>query len=83
MLATPANDGSVSGAALATYSHDSRDSVRSDPATGLDWMATRAHDPSTGRFISRDPLGRTPLYLADNLYVHAGATPLSNVEQSG
>jgi RHS repeat-associated protein len=42
------------------YRFDGRDGVRSDAATGLDWMATRAYDPTTGRFIARDPLGRAP-----------------------
>ena len=57
--------------------------MRSDAATGLDWMATRAYDPTTGRFISRDPLGRAPLSLADNPYVYAGNNPLSNIDPSG
>jgi uncharacterized protein RhaS with RHS repeats len=46
-------------------------------------MATRAYDPTTGRFIARDPLGRAPLYLADNPYVYAGNNPLSNIDPSG
>lgn len=57
--------------------------MRSDAATGLDWMATRAYDPTTDRFISRDPLGRAPLYLADNPYVYAVANPLSNFDPGG
>ncbi|MGH2503778.1 MAG: RHS repeat-associated core domain-containing protein [Ktedonobacterales bacterium] len=54
------------------YRFDGRDGARFDAVTGLDWMATRAYDPTTGRFISRDPLGRAPLYLADNPYAYAG-----------
>ena len=27
---------------------------------------TRAYDPALGRFLARDPLGRVPLYFADN-----------------
>jgi RHS repeat-associated protein len=65
------------------YRFDGRDGVRSDAATGLDWLATRAYDPTADRFISRDPLGRAPLYLADNPYVYAGNNPLSNVDPSG
>jgi len=67
------------------FRFDGRDSVQFDATTGLDWMATRAYDPTTGRFISRDPLGRVPLFLAssDNPYVYAGNNPLSNVDPSG
>ena len=65
------------------YRCDSRDRVRADAATGLDWMSVRAYDPSTGRFIARDPLGRAPLFFADNPYVYAGNNPLSNVDPSG
>ncbi len=65
------------------YRYDGRDGVRSDVATGLDWMSVRAYDPTLGRFISRDPLGRAPLVFADNPYVYAGNNPLSNVDPSG
>ncbi len=57
--------------------------MRADVATGLDWMSVRAYDPTIGRFISRDPLGRAPLVFADNPYVYAGNNPLSNVDPSG
>ncbi len=43
----------------------------------------RAYDPTLGRFISRDPLGRAPLVFADNPYVYAGNNPLTNVDPSG
>ncbi len=33
----------------------------------------RAYDPTLGRFLSRDPLGRAPLFFADNPYVYAGS----------
>ena len=65
------------------YRFDGRDGVRYDAATGLDWMAVRAYDPSVGRFLSRDPLGRAPLFFANNPYVYAGNNPLSNVDPSG
>ena len=65
------------------YRYDGRDGVRSDVATGLDWMAVRAYDPTLGRFLARDPLGRAPLVFADNPYVYAGNNPLSNVDPSG
>ena len=65
------------------YRCDGRDGVRYDASTGLDWMRVRAYDPSVGRFLSRDPLGRAPLFFADNPYVYAGANPLSNVDPSG
>ncbi len=65
------------------YRYDGRDGVRSDAATSLDWMRVRAYDPTLGRFLSRDPLGRVPLFLSDNPYVYAGNNPLSNVDPSG
>ncbi len=65
------------------YRYDGRDGVRSDVATGLDWMAVRAYDPTLGRFLARDPLGRAPLVFADNPYVYAGNNPLTNVDPSG
>lgn len=44
----------------------------------------QAYDPSLGRFLSRDPLGRAPLFgVNDNPYVYAGNNPLSNVDPSG
>ncbi len=63
--------------------YDGRDGVRSDVASGLDWMSVRAYDPTLGRFLSRDPLNRAPLFFADNPYVYAGNNPLSNVDPSG
>jgi RHS repeat-associated protein len=52
-------------------------------ADGLYWLTTRAYDPTLGRFLARDPLGRVPLFFADNPYVYAGTNPLSNVDPSG
>jgi RHS repeat-associated protein len=48
------------------YRYDGRDGARYDAATGLYWLSVRAYDPSVGRFLARDPLGRAPLFLADN-----------------
>jgi RHS repeat-associated protein len=65
------------------YRFDGRDGVRCDAATGLDWMATRAYDPTIGRFISHDSLGRVPFNLADNPYIYADNNLLSNIDPSG
>jgi hypothetical protein len=46
-------------------------------------MSVRAYDPALGRFLSRDPLGRAPLYFSDQPYVYAGNNPLINVDPSG
>jgi RHS repeat-associated protein len=66
-----------------TIAPASRYDVHSDAATGLDWMRVRAYNPTTGRFLSRDPLGRAPLFFADAPYGYAGNNPLSNVDPSG
>ncbi len=65
------------------YRYDGRDGVRYDGETGLYWMSVRAYDPALGRFLSRDPLGRVPLFFADQPYVYAGNNPLLNVDPSG
>ena len=65
------------------FRFDGRDGVRYDGSDGLYWMSVRAYDPTIGRFLSRDPLARAPLFLADNPYVYAGNNPLSNVDPSG
>jgi hypothetical protein len=47
-------------------------------------MSVRAYDPTLGRFISRDPLGRAPLMgWTDQPYAYAGNNPLVNVDPSG
>jgi RHS repeat-associated protein len=65
------------------YRYDGRDGVRYDASDGLYWMQVRAYDPTVGRFISHDPLGRAPLFFSDQPYVYAGNNPLSNVDPSG
>ncbi|MGH2486056.1 MAG: RHS repeat-associated core domain-containing protein, partial [Ktedonobacterales bacterium] len=65
------------------YLYDGRDGARYDGETGLYWLAVRAYDPTLGRFLSRDPLGRAPLFgWADQPYVYAGNNPLVNVDPS-
>lgn len=65
------------------YRYDGRDGVRYDAETGLYWMSVRVYDPALGRFLSRDPLGRAPLFFANQPYVYAGNNPLINVDPSG
>src|SRR6185437_15728006 len=60
------------------YRYGGRDGARSDAATGLYWLSVRADYLTIDRFLSRDPLGRAPLFFADNPYVYAGNNPLSN-----
>jgi RHS repeat-associated protein len=57
------------------YRYDGRDGARYDASDGLYWLSVRAYDPSIGRFLSRAPLGRAPLFLSDNPYVYAGNNP--------
>lgn len=66
------------------YLYDGAEGVRYDAVTGLNWMSVRAYDPSLGRFISRDPLGRTPLFgLVTQPYVYTDNNPLSRTDPSG
>ncbi len=64
------------------YRYDGRDGVRYDGETGLYWMSVRSYDPALGRFLSRDPLGRSPLF-SDQPYVYAANNPLVNTDPSG
>ncbi len=34
-------------------------------------MSVRAYDPTVGRFLARDPLGRAPLFFSDQPYAYA------------
>ncbi len=63
--------------------YDGRDGVRYGAADGLSWMSVRAYDPTLGRFISSDPLGRAPLFFADQPYAYAGNNLVSNIDPSG
>ncbi len=40
------------------FRYDGVQGVRYDTETGLYWMSVRAYDPTLGRFLSHDPLGR-------------------------
>ncbi|HEY7779855.1 MAG TPA: RHS repeat-associated core domain-containing protein [Ktedonobacterales bacterium] len=65
------------------YFYDGHDGARYDVETGLYWLSVRAYDPTLGRFLSHDPLGRAPLFFADQPYAYAGNHPLVNVDPSG
>ncbi|MEO7020732.1 MAG: RHS repeat-associated core domain-containing protein [Ktedonobacteraceae bacterium] len=66
------------------YRYDGADLVRYDTETGLYWMSVRAYDPTLGRFISHDPLGRLAAEGIDFApYVYAGNNPLNRVDPSG
>lgn len=65
------------------YRYDGRDGARYDTETSLYWLSTRAYDPTLGRFLQRDPLGRFPLFFWSQPYVYAGNNPLINVDPSG
>jgi RHS repeat-associated protein len=51
--------------------------VRFDAATGLYYMRHRWYDPSLQRFLSRDPIGHSDLYL------YAGNNPVNLVDPIG
>jgi len=59
---------------------DRQDGVCYDPETDLYWMSARTYDPTLGRFMSRDPLGRALLFFADQPYAYAGNNALVNVD---
>ncbi|MEO7019843.1 MAG: RHS repeat-associated core domain-containing protein, partial [Ktedonobacteraceae bacterium] len=66
------------------YRYDGADLVRYDSETGLYWMSVRAYDPTLGRFISHDPLGRLAAEGIDFApYVYTGNNPLIRVDPTG
>jgi RHS repeat-associated protein len=54
---------------------------QTDP-TGLQYLRARYMDPETGVFLSREPLGISPTWLA-NHYGYVGANPAAMVDPSG
>ena len=66
------------------FRYDGAQGVRYDSETGLYWMSVRAYDPTLGRFISHDPLGRmAAMGLDTQPYVYAGNNPVNNTDPSG
>ncbi len=66
------------------YRYDGYERVRYDAETGLYWMSVRAYDPTLGRFLSHDPLGRNPVAgWATSPYVYAANNPLEYTDPSG
>jgi RHS repeat-associated protein len=51
------------------------DAMASDPTSGLVYDRARMYDPTTGRFLTPDPIGGGYAYAADN--------PVNNVDPSG
>jgi RHS repeat-associated protein len=66
------------------FRYDGAQGVRYDAETGLYWMSVRAYDPTLGRFLSHDPLGRlAALGLDTQPYVYAGNNPVNDTDPSG
>lgn len=67
------------------YLYDGKDRARYDVETGLYWLSVRAYDPTLGRFISRDPLGRKPAAGGGPgmPYVYCGDNPLTCADAGG
>ena len=66
------------------YRYDGAEGVRYDAETGLYWMSVRAYDPTLGRFLSHDPLGRlAALGLDTQPYVYANNNPVNKTDPSG
>ncbi len=55
-----------------------------DSETGLEYLRARYYDPTTGRFISRDPVrGTLDNPLTQNPYIYAGDNPMMYSDPSG
>jgi RHS repeat-associated protein len=66
------------------YRYDGAELVRYDTETNLYWMRVRAYDPTLGRFISHDPLGRLAAMGPDvQPYIYAGNNPVNHTDPSG
>ena len=69
---------SESGTKLDRYAYTGREW---DAALGLQYTRARMYDPSTGRFLSEDPLGQ---YAGDvNVYRYVGNSPFAASDPSG
>ncbi|WP_020467964.1 RHS repeat-associated core domain-containing protein [Zavarzinella formosa] len=69
---------SESGAGLDRYGYAGREW---DAELGLQYTRARMYDPSTGRFLTEDPLGQ---YAGDvNVYRYVGNSPLDATDPSG
>ncbi|HEX5572881.1 MAG TPA: RHS repeat-associated core domain-containing protein, partial [Ktedonobacterales bacterium] len=69
------------GTTTSAYGYDSQ---RLDAASGLYDLRARSYDPTTGRFLSRDPATSTttdPLQL--DRYVYAAGNPIMQRDPSG
>lgn len=66
------------------YLYDGRDGARYDGETGLYWLSVRAYDPTLGRFLARDPLGRKPAAGGTGMpYVYCADNPLTCADPGG
>ena len=54
-----------------------------DPSTGLDIIGARNYDPTTGRFISPDPVLDTSRPQTLDGYTYASSNPVTNSDPSG
>jgi RHS repeat-associated protein len=71
----------VGGAGLATpFGFVGGEGYQSDPDSGLMLLGARYYDPSSGRFISRDPIG----YEGGlNLYAYCENDPVNGIDPDG
>jgi RHS repeat-associated protein len=66
------------------YRYDGAERVRYDSETGLYWMSVRAYDPTLGRFITHDPLGRLAADGDDpQPYVYAENNSVNRTDPTG
>jgi RHS repeat-associated protein len=79
-----ASSESLPGGWSNPYRYDGAEGVRYDGETGLYWLSVRAYDPTLGRFLSHDPLGRLAAWGVDfQPYVYASNNPVVNTDPSG
>jgi RHS repeat-associated protein len=57
---------------------------QNDSESGMYYLRARYYDPTTGRFISRDPIkGTLTNPITQNPYAYAGNNPINNSDPSG
>jgi len=76
---------SSSGSLSNPYQYVGEEGYYTEEDTGLQLLGQRWYDAEVGRFISRDPIFSSPIFLMnlENLYSFASNNPTNEVDPSG